>query len=94
MRFIAKFAVAVVVSLVLFGAMQILGGAHCLDCGAKVGFPLAYMREGTYATHGYMIWSGFVVDSCIALGAGVLSALALWHRLTSLRRGRSHEDKC
>jgi hypothetical protein len=52
MRFVIESAAAVVTSSALFGAMQLFGRAKCFDCGARVGFPLAYMQEGTYAPHG------------------------------------------
>jgi hypothetical protein len=87
MRFIVKSAVAVVVSLVLLGAMQVLvEGTHCFDCGARVGFPFAYMQEGTFATHGQMIWSGFALDCAIALGVAIIAISLVWRGVASLRR--------
>ena len=74
MRFIVKSSIAVVIGFVLFGGVQVvLGGSHCFDCGAKVGFPFPYMQEGTFATHGDLIWSGLVADSAIALGFAILA---------------------
>ena len=79
-----KSAVAVVASVVLFGAMQMLfGGTHCFDCGARVGFPFAYMQDGTFGTHGHMMWSGFVADYAIALGTSMIATWAVWRRFAS-----------
>ena len=76
MRFVLKSATTVGIGFVLFYLIQVLlGGTHCFDCGAKVGFPFSYRQEGTYATHGHFIWLGFVVDFAIPLG---ISALAVW----------------
>jgi len=68
MRFELQVAVTVGMSFVLFYVMQVLfGGTHCLDCGAKFGFP--------YGTHGHVIWPGFIGDFALAL---CISTLAVW----------------
>jgi hypothetical protein len=79
MRFILKSAVAAAMGFVLFGLMQVLfGSAHCFDCGARVGFPFSYMQEGTYATHGHIIWRGLAADCAVALGFGTMAIWVLW----------------
>jgi hypothetical protein len=76
MRFVFMAAVVVGISFTLFVLVQLLfGGTHCFDCGAKVGFPFAYMQDGTYATHGHFIWQGFIADIAIPLG---ITTMATW----------------
>jgi hypothetical protein len=76
MRFMLKAALLVGISFVLFGLIQVLfGGTHCFDCGAKYGFPFSYMQDGTYATHGHVIWSGLIGDFAITLA---ISTGAAW----------------
>jgi hypothetical protein len=68
--------VAIGISLVVFAFMQLLfGGTPCFDCGAMVGFPLAYRQEGTYGTLGRFIWLGFLGDCAVSI---TVSALAVW----------------
>jgi hypothetical protein len=55
MRFMFRCAIAIGLSVVVFEITQLLGGAHCYDCGASYGFPLSYMQEGTYASHGHVL---------------------------------------
>jgi len=78
--FILKSAVAAAMGFVLFGLMQVLlGSAHCFDCGARVGFPFSYMQDGTYATHGHIIWRGLAADCSSwprAWHSGYVGALA------------------
>jgi hypothetical protein len=63
-------------SVVVFLVVQLLfGGSHCFDCGARYGFPLSYMQDGTYATHGHVLWIGFLGNFAIAVS---VSAFALW----------------
>jgi hypothetical protein len=71
MRFVLKSVALLGVGLVLFWILQVLFGfahPHCFDCGAKYGFPFHYAEDGTYATHGHTIWTGFVADYVIAVG--------------------------
>jgi hypothetical protein len=73
---VLKAAVIVGISFVLFYSMQILfGGSPCFDCGAKFGFPFFYMQDGTYGTHGHLIWPGFIGDFALAF---CISTLAAW----------------
>jgi prepilin signal peptidase PulO-like enzyme (type II secretory pathway) len=74
-RFVFRCAIVSGLSVVVFLFMQLFDGSHCLDCGAKYGFPLSYMQDGTYATHGHVLWMGFLGDFAIA---GSVSAFALW----------------
>lgn len=65
-------------------AMQVLlGGRHCLDCGANVGFPFVYMEDGTYGTHGHVIWLGFIGDFALALCVSTVVAWTWAKRKTS-----------
>jgi hypothetical protein len=66
---------AIGLSLLLFVVMQVFDHSHCLDCGARVGFPFAYMQDGTYSTMGHTIWLGLLGDCAIAL---LLSGLIVW----------------
>jgi hypothetical protein len=84
MRSLFRCAVVIGLSFVLFFVMQLFGRSHCFDCGAEIGFPLPYMHDGTYATHGRMIWTGLLVDSAIALMIAALVVLA-WHRKRVLK---------
>jgi hypothetical protein len=79
MRFVFKAAVIVGISFVLFYLMQVFGGTHCFDCGAKVGFPFFYMQDGTYGTHDHIIWPGFIGDFALALCVSTLAAW-MWER--------------
>jgi len=75
MRFILRCAIVIGLTVMAFVVMQLFGGSHCLDCGARVGFPLSYMQDGTYATHGHVLWMGFLGDFAIAVS---VSAFAVW----------------
>jgi hypothetical protein len=71
-----KSGIVLGISVVVFVVMQVaFGSGHCLDCGARVGFPFTYMQEGTFATLGHFIGLGFLGDSAVALA---VSALAVW----------------
>lgn len=83
MRSLFRCATVIGLGFVLFFAMQLFGRSHCFDCGAKIGFPLPYMQDGTYATHGRMIWTGLLVDSAAALVIAVL-VVFIWHRKMGL----------
>ena len=73
---IGRCATVIGISMVVLALMQIVfGGTHCLDCGARVGFPFSYMQEGTFATLGHFIWLGFLGDCAVALA---VSTLAVW----------------
>ncbi len=73
-----KWAIVIAISVVLFAVMQVaFGSAHCLDCGARVGFPFAYMQEGTFATLGHFIWLGFLGDCAVAVAVST-SAVWMW----------------
>ena len=66
-------------SIVVFEITQLLfGGAHCYDCGARYGFPLSYMQDGTYASHGQVLWIGFLGDFTIAASVSTI-AMWVWH---------------
>ena len=56
----------------------LFGSAHCYDCGARYGFPLSYMQDGTYASHGQVLWIGFLVDFAIAASVSTI-AMWVWH---------------
>jgi hypothetical protein len=76
MRFIFRCATVIGLSVVVFLIMQLLfDGFHCFDCGARYGFPLSYMQDGTYGAHGYVLWMGFLGDFAIALS---VSTFAVW----------------
>jgi hypothetical protein len=76
MRFLFRCAVLFGISVVVFLIMQLLfGRSHCFDCGARYGFPFSYMYEGTYSTHGHVIWIGFLGDFAIAI---TVSLFAIW----------------
>jgi prepilin signal peptidase PulO-like enzyme (type II secretory pathway) len=79
MRSLLRCATVIGLTLVLFFVMQLFGRPHCFDCRAKIGFPLPYMQDGTYATHGRMLWTGLLVDSAAALVIAAL-AVVIWHR--------------
>ncbi|MGA8618460.1 MAG: hypothetical protein WB660_08065 [Candidatus Sulfotelmatobacter sp.] len=70
----------IALSTIVFALMQLMfGGSHCYDCGARVGFPLSYMQDGTYGTHGRFLWLGFIGD--IATAATItISVMSMWHR--------------
>jgi hypothetical protein len=72
MRTIRTCAIGVVLSVLVFFAMQLLNRPHCLDCVARIGFPLAYMQDGTFSTVGHFIWFGFLADFSIAVAAAVI----------------------
>jgi hypothetical protein len=78
MRFMFRCAIAIGLSVVVFEITQLLGGAHCYDCGARYGFPLSYMQDGTYASHGHILWIGFLVDFAIAASVSTIAMWA-WH---------------
>jgi hypothetical protein len=74
MRFVSRCAIVIGLSVVVFLLMQLLGdGSHCFDCGARHGFPLSYMQDGTYATHGHVLWMGFLGDFAIAVSVGTFT---------------------
>jgi hypothetical protein len=79
-------AAVIVLSVLLFALMQLFDASHCLDCGAKVGFPFAYMQDGTYATIGHVIWPGLLGDSAIALTLSGVAVLMLRKRRMSRQR--------
>ncbi len=71
-----SFTIVIALSAILFALMQLLfGGSHCNDCGATIGFPFSYMREGTWGTHGRFRWLGFLGDAAIA---AALATLVVW----------------
>ena len=79
MGFVFRCAIVIGLSVVVFLVMQVLfGGSHCFDCGARYGFPIAYMQDGTYATHGHVLWMGFVADFAIAVSVSTF-AMWVWH---------------
>jgi hypothetical protein len=69
--------IVLAVSMLVFLLMQTFSGPHCLDCGARVGFPFTYTQEGTFATLGHFIWLGFLGDYSIALAITVI-VIWLW----------------
>ena len=74
-----RYAAIAGVSVAVFASMQVLGGGrHCLDCGARVGFPFVYMQEGTFSTLGHFIWLGFFGDCTAALAIAVV-VVWLWN---------------
>jgi len=76
MRFMFRCAITIGLSIVVFEITQLLlGGVHCYDCGARYGFQLSYMQDGTYASHGHILWIGFLVDFAIAAS---FSTIAMW----------------
>ena len=76
MRVMSKFAIVIGLSVVVFLLMQLLfDGSHCFDCGARYGFPLSYMQDGTYSTHGHVLWMGFLGDLAVAVS---VSTLTVW----------------
>jgi hypothetical protein len=80
MRFAFSCAIVIGLSVVVFLIMQLLfSGSHCFDCGARYGFPLSYMQEGTYATTGHVLWMGFIGDFAIAATVS-LTAMWVWRR--------------
>jgi hypothetical protein len=83
MRFTLKCATVIALSVVVFVVMQFFDDPHCLDCGARHGFPLAYMQDGTYANHGQFLWMGFVADLAIAVCLSILTARFWPSRKTS-----------
>jgi hypothetical protein len=86
MRFMSRCAIIIGLSVGVFLLMQLLfDGSHCLDCGARYGFPLSYMQDGTYATRGCILWIGFLGDLVIAVS---VSALTVWFWLA----GRSQSN--
>jgi len=83
---IRKCAIVIGISIAVFALMQVLfNGAHCLDCGARVGFPFSYMQEGTFATLGRFIWIGFLGDCAVAFSISML-AVWLWRKLWRKRK--------
>jgi hypothetical protein len=79
MRFILRCATIIGLSVVVFLGMQALfDGSNCIDCGAKIGFPFSYVQDGTYGTHGYMLWMGLLGDFAIALSVSTF-AVGVWH---------------
>jgi hypothetical protein len=83
MRFILKCATVIALSVVVFAVMQFFDGSHCLDCGARRGFPLAYVQDGTYTTHGQFLWMGLLADLAIAVCLSILTMLLWPSRKTS-----------
>jgi len=76
MRLISKYAIVIGLSVVVFLLMQLsFASSHCLDCGARYGFPFSYMQEGMYATHGRVLWMGLLGDFGIAVS---FSELTVW----------------
>ncbi len=83
MRLMLKCIIVVGLSTVVFLVIQwLFDGVHCFDCGTRYGFPLSYMQDGTYATHGHILWMGFLGD--LALAATV-SLFAVWVWLRKVR---------
>jgi len=79
MRFMFRSPITIGLIIVVFEITQLLfGGAHCYDCGARYGFPLSYMQDGTYASHGQVLWIGFLVDFAIAASVSTI-AMWVWH---------------
>jgi len=79
MRFMFRSPITIGLIIVVFEITQLLfGGAHCYDCGARYGFPLSYMQDGTYASHGHLLWIGFLVDFAIAASVSTI-AMWVWH---------------
>jgi len=75
-HFVFRCAIVIGLSVVVFLGMQFLfGRLHCFDCGARYGFPLSYMQDGTFSTHGHVLWVGFLGDFAIAVG---VSIFAVW----------------
>jgi hypothetical protein len=76
MRFMLRCAVVIGFSVVVFLVMRLVfDGPHCLDRGARYGFPLSYMQDGTYGTHGRFFLIGSLVDFAIAM---TVSPFAMW----------------
>ena len=74
--FVRGCAIVIGISVAAFVFAQLLfDRAHCLDCGARIGFPFSYMQDGTRGTVGHFIWLGFIGDCAFALAVGIL---ALW----------------
>ena len=82
MRSVFRWASAVGITIVSFALMQLFGRAHCIDCGAMIGFPFSYMQDGTYATHGHVIWLGFLGDLTVATLVTTFAVL-IWRRTAS-----------
>jgi|HubBroStandDraft_4_1064222.scaffolds.fasta_scaffold269875_2 hypothetical protein len=78
-HFVFRCAIVIGLSVVVFLGMQFLfGRLHCFDCGARYGFPLSYMQDGTYATHGRVLWMGLLGDFAVAVSVST-AALWAWH---------------
>lgn len=88
LRSVFKSAIALGIGFVLFVAMQVFLARRCYDCGTKIGFPFSYMQEGTYSTHGHVIWLGFAADFSIALAIGLLCVSVFAQRKLPTAGGR------
>ena len=79
MKPIRKAVLIATLGFLIFVLMQVVGGPvinpACLDCGARAGFPFAYVQEASRSRADRVIWSGLLGDLALAIG---LSACAMW----------------
>ena len=75
-----KTAIAIFLGFCAFLLMQLMFVPNpCCDRGIQYGFPLHYAQDGTFASHGHMLWGGLFFDLLIsfAFSGGVVW---LWNR--------------
>ena len=77
----SRYAVSLVVTVLVFWLANRMQAPRCYDCFAEVGVPFHYYNEGGFGGGAHWLWLGLLGDLAVIVLAATVAAYA-WGRIS------------